>query len=180
MNKSCNKTNCLDDGCQDIHHNDPINPQHYRGHASGVEAILICEHIDFCLGNAFKYLFRCGSKGHALEDLKKALWYLQRSRAKRTNPWWLRWWHANYVTSIDGPHALILILDKENRYSGHMAAALSHIWAAHECYGITEWLDRAVVSVETMIRMEKIRCEKSNTYCLPPRGDVVELSKSRI
>ena len=33
--------------------------------------------IDFCIGNAFKYLFRCAKKGKH-EDLLKARWYLNK------------------------------------------------------------------------------------------------------
>ena len=32
---------------------------------------------DFCLLNAFKYIWRCGSKG-GIEDIKKAKWYLDK------------------------------------------------------------------------------------------------------
>ena len=32
----------------------------------------------FCLGNAIKYLSRAGKKGLTTEDLKKAVWYLNR------------------------------------------------------------------------------------------------------
>ena len=64
---------------------DPINhPAHYTRHPSGVECIQIAEHFGFCLGNAIKYIWRAGEKGDALEDLKKARWYLDREIAKRT------------------------------------------------------------------------------------------------
>lgn len=58
--------------------NDPINPSHYRSHPSGVEAITITEHFNFCLGNAVKYIWRAGQKNEMVEDLKKARWYLDR------------------------------------------------------------------------------------------------------
>ena len=60
---------------------DPVNhPAHYTTHPSGVECIQIAEHMNFCRGNALKYLFRAGvkEKGRELEDLKKARWYLDR------------------------------------------------------------------------------------------------------
>ena len=53
------------------------HPQHYQ-HPSGVEAIDICEHLGFNLGNAYKYLARAGKKGDAATDLRKAAWYLRR------------------------------------------------------------------------------------------------------
>ena len=34
--------------------------------------------MNFCLGNALKYLWRAGLKGDAVEDLKKARWYIDR------------------------------------------------------------------------------------------------------
>lgn len=57
---------------------DPINPSHYQDHPSGVECIQITEHMNFCLGNAIKYIWRAGLKNNAIEDLKKARWYLDR------------------------------------------------------------------------------------------------------
>lgn len=58
---------------------DPVEaPVHYRSHPSGVECIQITEHMGFCVGNAVKYLWRAGLKADALEDLKKARWYVDR------------------------------------------------------------------------------------------------------
>ena len=54
------------------------HPPHYLAHPSGVECITITEHMNFCLGNAIKYIWRAGEKGNAIEDLKKARWYLDR------------------------------------------------------------------------------------------------------
>ena len=63
---------------------DPVNhPAHYTKHASGVECIQITEHMGFCLGNAVKYIWRADLKNDALEDLKKAMWYLEREIALR-------------------------------------------------------------------------------------------------
>ncbi|MFW6159071.1 MAG: DUF3310 domain-containing protein, partial [Planctomycetota bacterium] len=62
---------------------DPINhPDHYTSHPSGVECIEIAEHMNFCRGNALKYLWRAGRKGDAVEDLKKARWYIEREIAR--------------------------------------------------------------------------------------------------
>ena len=56
---------------------DPVNfPAHYTAHPSGVECIEITQHMNFCLGNAVKYLWRAGLKGATIEDLKKARWYI--------------------------------------------------------------------------------------------------------
>jgi len=60
------------------------NPKHYNSHPSGVECITIVKHMNFCLGNAIKYIWRSGlkkdesldSRNKQIEDLKKARWYL--------------------------------------------------------------------------------------------------------
>lgn len=63
---------------------DPINhPTHYTAHPSGVECIQVTEHMNFCLGNAIKYIWRADLKGKGLEDLKKARWYVDREIARR-------------------------------------------------------------------------------------------------
>jgi hypothetical protein len=60
------------------------HPKHYNSHPSGVEAIDVCEHYNFNMGNVIKYCWRAGLKGDAVEDLEKARWYLDREIAKRT------------------------------------------------------------------------------------------------
>ena len=58
------------------------HPTHYGGEGNAYEAIKVIEAwgLDFCLGNVVKYISRAGKKDPAkeLEDLKKALWYLNR------------------------------------------------------------------------------------------------------
>jgi hypothetical protein len=57
---------------------DPVNhPTHYTNHPSGIECIQITEHMNFCLGNAVKYIWRASLK-NGLEDLEKASWYINR------------------------------------------------------------------------------------------------------
>ncbi len=72
---------------------DMVNhPPHYTSHPSGIEAITVCKHLDFCLGNTFKYLFRYTSdrpKGGKpnIEDLRKAKFYLdQRIAIEESKP----------------------------------------------------------------------------------------------
>lgn len=63
---------------------DSVNhPKHYTEHASGIECIQITEHMGFNLGNAVKYIWRCDLKKDAIEDLKKAVWYVQREIMRR-------------------------------------------------------------------------------------------------
>lgn len=53
------------------------HPTHYNAHPSGVECITVCSRYDFCLGSAYKYLFRHGLKGNSRQDIEKAKWLLQ-------------------------------------------------------------------------------------------------------
>ena len=66
---------------------DKVNhPSHYTWlkKLCGIEVIDITRHMDFDLGNVIKYVLRQGHKSEegmsdkekALEDLKKARWYL--------------------------------------------------------------------------------------------------------
>lgn len=63
---------------------DMVNhPKHYNDHPSGVECIDIIEHMSFCLGNAVKYIWRADLKSDAIEDLKKARFYIDREIERR-------------------------------------------------------------------------------------------------
>ena len=58
------------------------HPKHYGGKENPYEAIKVIEAwgLEFCLGNTIKYISRAGKKNpqKEIEDLEKALWYLQR------------------------------------------------------------------------------------------------------
>ena len=67
---------------------DNVNhPQHYTWlkELCGIEVIDITRHMNFCCGNALKYILRAGHKKDAsltdtekqIEDLNKAIWYIQ-------------------------------------------------------------------------------------------------------
>lgn len=63
---------------------DPVHsPSHYTSGSveciDAIEAALTpAEASGFRKGNAIKYIWRAGKKGDAVEDLKKAQWYLDR------------------------------------------------------------------------------------------------------
>ena len=64
--------------------NDNIeHPKHYTSHPSGIECIAVTRHMGFNLGNAIKYIWRADLKNDAIEDLKKAVWYLMDEIEKR-------------------------------------------------------------------------------------------------
>lgn len=58
---------------------DPVNhPAHYTQYPH--EVIELTEQLNFCMGNAVKYILRAPFKGREAEDLKKAKWYVERAR----------------------------------------------------------------------------------------------------
>jgi hypothetical protein len=58
------------------------HPSHYQGKT--FEAIDIIEdyELNFNMGNAIKYILRCGKKGCKKTDIEKAIWCLQRELIK--------------------------------------------------------------------------------------------------
>jgi hypothetical protein len=56
------------------------HPQHYGGADNPYEAIKVIEahKLDFHLGNCLKYVLRSGKKDNEIQDLEKAIWYLER------------------------------------------------------------------------------------------------------
>jgi hypothetical protein len=64
------------------------HPAHYGGEDNPYETINMIEAwcLNFNLGNAVKYISRAGKKdpGKLVEDLRKAVWYLNRELEKLT------------------------------------------------------------------------------------------------
>lgn len=54
------------------------HPSHYQGKKFEVIDIIEDYDLGFNLGNALKYLLRCNKKWNKAEDIKKAIWYLNR------------------------------------------------------------------------------------------------------
>lgn len=52
------------------------HPPHYN-QVPEIECIQVVRWFDFNRGNAIKYIWRAGYKGNPIEDLEKAIWYLQ-------------------------------------------------------------------------------------------------------
>lgn len=61
------------------------HPSHYNLHPKGIECIDVVEEMSFNLGNAIKYIWRAGLKGNKIEDLRKAIWYLNREIGRIEN-----------------------------------------------------------------------------------------------
>lgn len=59
------------------------NPPHYNH--GGIETIdyIEAKELNFHLGNAVKYISRANHKGTPIEDIRKAIWYLERELDRR-------------------------------------------------------------------------------------------------
>lgn len=53
------------------------HPSHYNQGKIEVIDFIQDQKLDFCLGNAIKYICRAQHKGKAKQDIAKAIWYLQ-------------------------------------------------------------------------------------------------------
>lgn len=66
-------------------HNAVAHPDHYTSGKIEVVDFIIDQKLNYCLGNALKYICRCGKKKSegmtieekAIQDLKKAIQYLE-------------------------------------------------------------------------------------------------------
>ena len=67
------------------------HPDHYRPSNSKYEAIDVIEdwNLGFSDGNALKYICRHKFKDNPVEDIKKAIWYLERhlEQLKKDGEW---------------------------------------------------------------------------------------------
>lgn len=54
------------------------HPEHYTYNKNGIELIDLIEDLPCWQANIIKYVYRCEKKGKKLQDLQKALWYLER------------------------------------------------------------------------------------------------------
>jgi len=99
------------------------HPPHYTSHPSGVECITITEYLNFCIGNAWKYLWRADEKGSTMEDLKKSAWYIIREIARR---------HAdsNQVDAFIPPSLDAAFRRVAQVETGHRGAAFASLFAA--------------------------------------------------
>lgn len=85
------------------------HPKHYNSHPSGIECIDVAETLNFCLGNALKYLMRAGLKESSTQktDLEKAKWYIQRNKRNGVAPF----------VSLDANLKIAVILMHEQPFS---------------------------------------------------------------
>lgn len=131
---------------------DMVNePPHYKDSAVKIEPIEVLKYMDFCLGNAFKYVIRAGKKGDFLEDLKKAQWYF------------------NMASSTS---RLSLNKEDENTFNVLMAFFMRHTEnpilksAANRAYGVSDYprlvkeeVNKTIASLTT----EEVQCTSLNS-----------------
>lgn len=88
---------------------DNVNhPSHYTSHPSGIECIEITRHYCFAIGNAIKYLWRCGLKkdigmstiDKEIEDMKKAIWYIKDRIHQINHSKWFYAKNGHYYTIL--------------------------------------------------------------------------------
>jgi len=95
-------------------------PAHYQGNG-GLTVMQIIEAYDcnFAVGNVIKYMLRAGKKPgeEAMEDLSKALWYLQ-AEIDRRKPQAI-----GRVAINSRPAATVKGLEEMGRYYGHAGDA---------------------------------------------------------
>lgn len=58
------------------------SPNHYQGNKFEVIDIIEDYNLGFNLGNSVKYILRSDKKENRIQDLKKAIWYLNREIEK--------------------------------------------------------------------------------------------------
>lgn len=101
-----------------MNQHDSVNhPEHYTSLGAAcsqcgasIECIDVTSHMGFTIGNAVKYLWRAGRKGLAVEDLRKAAWYIAREIARleappdpEATPPSLYVGHERYASIVDAP-----------------------------------------------------------------------------
>ena len=75
----------IKDALDDMLHPDPSNRPYYDAEGfSAIDVILAYARQNFLRGTALKYLLRAGKKGDAVNDLRKAIWYIEREIAIST------------------------------------------------------------------------------------------------
>lgn len=94
---------------------DAVNhPTHYNNHPSGVEAIDICERLPFNIGNAFKYIYRCDSKGSTVQDIDKAIFYVNRELENEWQPHFDNHVHCHHIYKFTMIIEKIIMAENDN------------------------------------------------------------------
>lgn len=143
------------------------HPKHYNSHPNGIECIDIIRHYVCDIANAIKYLWRAGLKAELgmedaekeIEDLKKALWYIEDYRTLCRNKGCqhrqLGCAASVVLYTLTGHN----IGDVVKGYEKNVAAAIScllrvGIISEHTVYAVEDWeywLDEATKAIQYRI-----------------------------
>lgn len=133
--------------------NDPVNhPSHYADHYEH-EVIELTEKLDFCLGNAVKYILRAPYKGHEAEDLKKARWYVNRMVE--------RGWNFNSLFSLYKKEDMELLRSFGNDLVYELVFNAAN---TAKLTGIVEKLDRMILEAENRELKKKLETAKDQAF----------------
>ena len=143
------------------------HPKHYNQHPAGIECIDLIRHYTCDIANAIKYLWRAGLKAEMgmkdaekeIEDLNKALWYIEDYRMLCRNKG-CQHRHLGCAATV-----VLLRLTGHNiddvvkGYEKNVAAAISSllrvgIISEHTVYAVEEWeywLNEAAKAIHTRI-----------------------------
>lgn len=140
------------------------HPAHYNSRTDDIECIDIIRHYTYDIGCAVKYLWRAGLKGEQgrsdrekeLEDLHKALWYVNDYRINGTKPRVLKPNIGAQFTRVTG-HKMRDVCTYYPSYLGNAIANLLCVGliADGETYASIGWrelLDLATENIEKHIR----------------------------
>lgn len=115
---------------------DDINhPTHYTQEDKPFECIELTRLCSFDLGNAIKYLWRYKDKSNPVEDLRKAIWYLNDLHN-----------HGRMEISTDAHLYLLLLWSRVYDQDRDEAKVWDHISCGHTVQAITaiqKLIDRA-------------------------------------
>ena len=152
---------------------DPVNhPSHYN-QITGLECIELVEMLPPLIASCVKYVWRAGAKGNELEDLNKALWYLD--RAINTRLVWLVGYELEKYVQL---WARLNAVEKEfSALQFVILWQLSHIRHVEDYARIPQHARKSLVAliayrkaheqafIDVVITDLQIECEGSDAYC---------------
>lgn len=147
------------------------HPKHYNNHPQGLECIDIIRHYTFDIGCAIKYLWRAGLKesfwrsnnDKAVEDLQKALWYINDYKVNQAKRTYGRYTGEFHMAGLIRHETLCSLRVISDGFNPTVAKALrnllrvgllsdNRVWRQHNWEDL---LDKAAVSIQ--IRIEEIK-----------------------